>query len=107
MVKCFQYSNTIAYYSQALRSAQKQNGQKGLKFVYILITFSYWPGATRIFEKSPIFQKVAQKVSKPNKAQFESPKHVHQTTFESLKYLEQTMFFEAVYLGENVINLLK
>jgi hypothetical protein len=27
-----------------------------------------------------------------NKAQFESPKHIHQTTFETLKYLQQTMF---------------
>jgi len=27
-----------------------------------------------------------------NKAQFESPKHLHQTTFETLKYLQQTMF---------------
>ncbi len=42
------------------------------------------------FEKSPIFQKVAQKVSKAtksqnfyNKAQLESPKHLHQTTFET------------------------
>jgi hypothetical protein len=26
-----------------------------------------------------------------NKAQFESPKHVQQTTFETLKYLQQTM----------------
>jgi hypothetical protein len=54
---------------------------------------------TRRFEKSPIFQKVAQTVSKPrkgqniyNKAQFESPKHLHETTFENLKYLQQTMF---------------
>jgi hypothetical protein len=27
-----------------------------------------------------------------NKAQFESPKHLHQTTFETLKYLQQTIF---------------
>jgi hypothetical protein len=27
-----------------------------------------------------------------NKAQFEYPKHLHQTTFETLKYLQQTMF---------------
>jgi hypothetical protein len=27
-----------------------------------------------------------------NKAQFENPKHLHQTTFETLKYLQQTMF---------------
>jgi hypothetical protein len=48
------------------------------------------------FEKNhPIFQKVAQTVQKDqniyNKVQFESPKHVHQTTFETLKYLQQTM----------------
>jgi len=43
---------------------------------------------TRRFEKSPIFQKVAQTVSKPRKAQ----KHLHQTTFENLKYLQQAMF---------------
>jgi hypothetical protein len=41
-----------------------------------------------------------------NKAQFESPKHLHKTTFETLKYLQQSMFWTA-YLGENVINLLK
>jgi hypothetical protein len=27
-----------------------------------------------------------------NKAQFESPKRLHQTTFETLKYPQQTMF---------------
>jgi hypothetical protein len=27
-----------------------------------------------------------------NKAQFESPKHLHQSTFETLKCLQQTMF---------------
>ncbi len=27
-----------------------------------------------------------------NKAQFENPKHLHQTTFKTLKYLQQTMF---------------
>ncbi len=38
----------------------------------------------------PIFQKVAQRVPKPkkakisiNNAQFESPKHLHQSTFET------------------------
>jgi len=41
---------------------------------------------------------MAQKVAKSkkgqniyNKAQFESPKHLQQTTFETLKYLQQTM----------------
>jgi hypothetical protein len=47
----------------------------------------------------PIFQKVAQKVSKLqksqnilNKAQIESPDYLHQTTFETLKYLQQALF---------------
>jgi hypothetical protein len=46
-----------------------------------------------------IFQRIAQKATNSkkgqiiyNKAQFESPKHLHQTTFETLKYLQQTMF---------------
>ena len=55
---------------------------------------------TRRFEKNcPIFQKVAQTISKPkkvkiskNKAQLESQKYLHQTTFETLKYLQKTMF---------------
>jgi hypothetical protein len=55
---------------------------------------------TRILEKnSPNFSKIAQQVAKYkkgqniyNEAQFESPKHLHQTTFETLKYLQQTMF---------------
>jgi hypothetical protein len=45
------------------------------------------------------FQRIAQKVAKSQKgqnidtkAQFENPKHLHQTTFETLKYLQQTMF---------------
>jgi hypothetical protein len=48
-----------------------------------------------------LIQKVAQTVFKAkkgsnifNKAKFESPKHLHQTTFRT------------AYLGENVINLL-
>ncbi len=60
---------------------------------------------TRRFEKnSPNFEKVAQKVSKSkegqniyNKAQFESPKHVHQATFETSKYLQQTMFWSCLF----------
>ncbi len=46
-----------------------------------------------------IFQRRVPKVTKSkkgqniyNKAQFESPKHLHQSTFETLKYLQQTMF---------------
>ncbi len=39
-----------------------------------------------------------------NKAQFGSPKHLHQATFETSKYLQQTMF-EIPYLGENVLQL--
>ena len=46
-----------------------------------------------------IFKRIAQKVAKSkkgqniyNKAQFESPKHLHQTTFKTLKYLQQTVF---------------
>jgi len=46
-----------------------------------------------------MFKKIAQKVAKSkkdqniyNKAQFENPKHLHQTTFKSLKYLQQTIF---------------
>ncbi len=42
-------------------------------------------------------KKIAQKVAKSkkgqniyNKAQFESPKHLQQTTFETSKYLQQT-----------------
>jgi hypothetical protein len=38
-----------------------------------------------------------------NKAQFESPKHLRQTTFETLKYLQPR--FEAAYLGENEIKI--
>jgi hypothetical protein len=32
-----------------------------------------------------------------NKAQFESPKHHHQTTFETLKFLQQTMFLNCLF----------
>jgi hypothetical protein len=69
---------------------------------------------TRRFEKNhPIFQKVAQTVSKSkkgqniyNKTQFESQKHLHQTPFETLNTYNKPCF-ETAYLGENVINLLK
>ncbi len=55
---------------------------------------------TRRLEKNcQIFQKNCPKrchVKKDqniyNKAQFENPKHLHQTTFKTLKYLQQTMF---------------
>ncbi len=40
------------------------------------------------------------------KAQFESPKHLPQSTFETFKCLQQTMH-EIAYLGEIVVNLLK
>jgi hypothetical protein len=54
---------------------------------------------TRRLEKNrQIFPKIAPKVAKStkgqniyNKAQFESPKHLQQTTFETLKYIQQTM----------------
>jgi hypothetical protein len=56
-------------------------------------------GDQKIRKNCQIFQKIAQKVTKSkngqnfnNKAQFESPKHLQQTTFETLKYLQQTMF---------------
>ncbi len=42
-----------------------------------------------------------------NKDQFESPKHLHQTSFETLKCLQQTMLRNKAYLGKNEINLLK
>jgi hypothetical protein len=35
-----------------------------------------------------------------NKAQFENPKHLHQTTFKTYN----KSCFEAAYLGKNVIN---
>jgi len=53
---------------------------------------------------SPIFQKVAPKSLQGkkgqniyNKAEFESPKHLHQTTFETLKYPKQTMFWNCLF----------
>jgi hypothetical protein len=54
---------------------------------------------TRRFEKAPNFSKSSPSSLQAkkgqniyNKAQFESPKHLHQTIFETLKYLWQTMF---------------
>ncbi len=55
--------------------------------------------ATRIFARKAQFfvKKKYPKQSQSlknmyTKAQFENPKHLHQTTFENLKYLQQTMF---------------
>jgi len=63
------------------------------------------PRVNRRLEKNcQIFQRITQKVGKSkkgqniyNKAQFESPKHLHQTTFETLKYLHQTMFWNCLF----------
>jgi hypothetical protein len=53
----------------------------------------------RVEKHCQFFQRIAQNVTKSkkgqnyyNEAQFESPKHLHQTAFETLKYLQQTMF---------------
>jgi hypothetical protein len=53
----------------------------------------------RLEKKLPNFSKNSPKshqVKKGqniyNKAQFKSPKHLHQTTFKTLKYPQQTMF---------------
>jgi hypothetical protein len=56
-------------------------------------------------KSSPKSFQVKQGQNIYNKAQFESPKHLHQTFFETLTFLQQTMF-ETAYLGENLINLL-
>ncbi len=67
---------------------------------------------TRSFGKNrQIFQKVAQKVSKPKNAKIKQSsnwksKISTSNHFWNLKYLQQTMFWHA-YLGENVIDLLK
>jgi hypothetical protein len=74
-----------------------------LKFLFFILIF--WGKSTistkesrvtRRFDKNcPIFQKAAQQSPKfqniCNKGQFESPKHLHQTTFENLKYLQQIL----------------
>ncbi len=51
-----------------------------------------------------IFQKITQKVAESkkdqkiyNKDQFESPKHLQQTTFQTLKYLHQTMLWNCLF----------
>jgi hypothetical protein len=63
-----------------------------------LAIFGRAQGDHKIRKKIAKFFKKAQKVAKSkkgqniyNKAQFERPKHLHQTTFETLKYLQQTI----------------
>ncbi len=78
------------------------------------LTFGDWlVSDQKIRKKLPNFSKIAQKVAKSkkgqnihNKDQFESPKHLQQTTFETLKYLNKQCF-ETAYLGGKLINLLK
>jgi hypothetical protein len=43
------------------------------------------------FKNSPKSCQVKKDQNIYNKAQFEIPKHLQQTTFETLKYLQQTM----------------
>jgi hypothetical protein len=71
-------------------------------------------GDQKIRKIHQIFQKITQKVAKSkknqnmyNKAQFESPKHVRQTTFETLKYLQQTILWNCLLSQKNLINLHK
>ncbi len=68
---------------------------------------------TRRFEKIAQFFKSSPKSLQGKKgqyiyntAQFESPKHLHQTTFKP-KNTYNKPYFETAYLGENVINLLQ
>ncbi len=63
---------------------------------------------TRNLEKNAQLQeKVAKTVAKEKniyiKAQFESPKQLHQTTFETCN----KPFFKTAYLGPNVKNCIK
>ncbi len=57
-------------------------------------------GDQKILKNCQIFQKIAQKVKTGqhiyNKAQFESQRHLQQTTFE-LKYLQQTMLWNWLF----------
>jgi hypothetical protein len=46
----------------------------------------------QFFKKSP--SQKGQNIN--NKAQFEWPKHLHQTTFETLKYLQQTSILKLI-----------
>jgi hypothetical protein len=52
---------------------------------------------TQFFKKYPkkSLGKNGQKIY--NKAQFENPKHLHQTTSKTLKYLQQTMFWNCLF----------
>jgi hypothetical protein len=66
-----------------------------------------------IFKNCPNFLKVAQTVAELKKcqnicikAQFENPKHLHQTTTELLNTCNKECF-ETVYSGENLKYLLK
>ncbi len=61
-------------------------------------------GGQKIWKKSPNFSKSSPKslqVKKGqniyNKAQFESQKHLHQTTFETSKNQQQTMFWNCLF----------
>ncbi len=67
-------------------------------------------GDQKIWKKiCPIFQKVAQTVSKAKIAKIFITKlnmkaqKLHQTILETLKYLQQAMYWNC-FLGENVIN---
>ncbi len=57
-------------------------------------------------EIAKILEKVAKTVAKTkkcqnifNKAQFESPKHLHQDPSKPLKYTQQTIFSLKIHLG--------
>jgi hypothetical protein len=51
----------------------------------------------QFFKNSPKNLQVKKGQNIYNKAQFESPKHLHQATFETLKYLQQTMFRNCLF----------
>jgi hypothetical protein len=57
-------------------------------------------------KNSPKSHQVKKGQNIYNKAQFENPKHLHQTTLETLKYYNKPCFVTA-YIGKYVINLLK
>ncbi len=74
---------------------QKDFGTKAAHKMLVKLTPG-WPEDKR--KNLPNFSKIAQKVAKSkkgqniyNNAQFESQKHLRQTTFETVKYLQQTM----------------
>jgi hypothetical protein len=65
--------------------------------------FDYGQGEQKIWQNHPNFVKCSQnshqaKECKYNytKAQFESAKHLHQSTFETFKYLQQTMHWNCL-----------